>query len=507
MVQASLIPTADAARLAAFAQESDRDGDDAPGAPASAVYKSQSGGVVDTLVDLTEKADAQLTETRNKEVAALHNFEMLKQSLEDEIRVANKEFAQAKKGIAGSTERKAGADGDLSVTSKEIAADVKAKGSLHHDCMSRAEAFQAETNSRGDELKALATAKKIIEESTGGAALNQVSFVQVTRSMLAVGRDLHSYEAVRLVRDLAHKQNSGALVQLASQMAAAMHSRDAFEKIKGLISDMILRLEKEAGADATKKAYCDKEMAESNVKKTDKSNEIAKLSTKIDQMSARSAQLKEEVAALQSELSKLAKSQAEMDKLRSEQKSSFDESKAEQEKGLTGIKAALQVLNEYYAREGKAHDAAEGTGSSIVGLLEVCEADFSKDLAQTNTDEEAAITEYEQVTKDNEIEKTTKDQDVKYKTHESKQLDKTSAELTSDRDGVNAELDAVLEYLSKIESECIAKAETYKARKEHRESEIAGLKDALQILESETAFVQRRAARRTLRGTTMSVAA
>merc|ERR1719384_1282815 len=166
MVQASLIPTADAARLAAFAQESDRDSDDAPGAPASAVYKSQSGGVVDTLVDLTEKADAQLTETRNQETASLHHFEMLKQSLGDEIRVANKELAEAKKGIAESTERKAGADGDLGVTSKEIAADVKAKGSLHHDCMSRAEAFQAETNSCGEELRALASAKKIIEEST-----------------------------------------------------------------------------------------------------------------------------------------------------------------------------------------------------------------------------------------------------------------------------------------------------------------------------------------------------
>ena len=43
-------------------------------------------------------------------------------------------------------------------------------------------------------------------------------------------------------------------------MAAAMHSRDAFGKIKGLISDMIARLEVEAGADATKKAYCDKEL-------------------------------------------------------------------------------------------------------------------------------------------------------------------------------------------------------------------------------------------------------
>merc|ERR1719497_302463 len=106
------------------------------------------------------------------------------------------------------------------------------------------------------------------------------------------------------------------------------------------------------------------------------------------------------------------------------------------------------------------------------------------------------------MTQENEIEKTTKEQDVKYKTKESKQLDKDAAELSADRKGVKEELDAVLEYLSKIEEECIAKAETYEERKERREAEIAGLKEALEILESETALVQRGVIKRTLRGAT-----
>merc|ERR1712051_558609 len=171
----------------------------------------------------------------------------------------------------------------------------------------------------------------------------------------------------------------------------------------------------------------------------------------------------------------------------------FEESRAELEKGLTGIKMALKVLNEYYATDGKAHGAAEGASSGIIGLLEVIEADFSKNLAQITADEDAAAAEHEEVSKENEIDRTVKEQDVKYKTKESKQLDKTSAELASDRSSVQAELDAVKEYLSRIEEQCIAKAETYTARKERRAAEIAGLKEALQILESETALVQRRA--------------
>merc|ERR1712187_501696 len=120
-----------------------------------------------------------------------------------------------------------------------------------------------------------------------------------------------------------------------------------------------------------------------------------------------------------------------------------------------------------------AHSAEDGAASGSIGLLEVCEADFSKNLAQITADEEAAVAEYETVSKENEIEKTTKEQDVRYKTKESKGLDKTSGELSSDRSGVQTELDAVLEYLAKIEDECIAKAETYAERKERREAEIA----------------------------------
>merc|ERR1712113_983313 len=158
------------------------------------------------------------------------------------------------------------------------------------------------------------------------------------RSGLTSGADLAGLEVVHLVRDLARQQGSSALTQLASRMSSAMHSRDAFAKIKGLISDMIARLEQEAGADATKKAYCDKELSETNTKKDEKGNEIAKLSTRIARMSARSAQLKEEVAALQNQLAKLAKSQSDMDSLRAEEKAQFTASKAELEKGLTGLK-------------------------------------------------------------------------------------------------------------------------------------------------------------------------
>merc|ERR1719394_1546632 len=109
--------------------------------------------------------------------------------------------------------------------------------------------------------------------------------------------------------DLARKQNSKSLAQLASRISAMSRSGEVpFEKIKGLIADMIERLESEGEADASHKAYCDKELHEATVKHDDKTAEIEKLSTAIDQMSSRKAVLEEEVATLMKELADIAKS-------------------------------------------------------------------------------------------------------------------------------------------------------------------------------------------------------
>jgi len=496
MVQASSLSTADGSKLTALLQNTQEDSSEELGAPAAAVYKSASGGIVGTLQDLFEKAEAQLEEARKTESKSVGAYQMLAQSLKDEIKYANKDMNKAKKNLGASQEAKGTAEGDLAVTSTDLSGDVSTLATLHQDCMNGAEDFESETRSRGEELKALATAKKVIVEATSGAADQSYSFLQTSRSQLSSGVDLANFEAVRFVRDLAHKESSPALAQLSARMATAMRaggaSSDVFAKVKSLISNMIEKLLSDAQADATEKAFCDKEMAETEAKKADNEATIEKLSTQIDSMTAKSAKLKEQVAELDSELAALAKSQAEADKLRAEEKGAYDTNSAEMEKGVKGVQLALKVLRDYYAKDAS-HASADGAGEGIIGLLEVVESDFSKGLAEMVATERSAVSDYDKLSKANDIEKATKGQDRKYKSKEAKGLDKSSTETNADKATVQTELDAVMDYYKGIKGRCIAKAETYAERTRRREEEISGLKEALSILDGEAVLLQKNA--------------
>merc|ERR1719439_575084 len=112
-----------------------------------------------------------------------------------------------------------------------------------------------------------------------------------------------------------------------------------------------------------------------------------------------------------------------MNKMRTEEKAAYTKNKADMEQGLEGVKIALNILREYYAKTDKAHAAADGEATGIVGMLEVVESDFSKSLAEMTAVEESAAAEYDKVTKENAIAKATKDKSVTYKTKESESLD------------------------------------------------------------------------------------
>jgi len=625
MVQASMLTHADADRLTAltqvYQQETSDANDEDTAAPAGAVYESKSGGIIDVLEDLLEKAQAQLDDARKAEAKSIQDYQLLVQSFKYEIKVAKEDMSKTKVTMHKSKETFSISKGDLSVTKKDLATTMAMLQELEHDCAMTAKEYEEEMKSRAEELAAVRKATQIIKEATSFVTKGSsvaMSFMQTVQARTASSSRSANVRAVRLVRDLARKQHSPVLSQLASRMDSAIKISAAsgaspFAKVTGMISDMIKRLEEEAGAEADHKAYCDEELGKTKAKKDAAMSDVKSMTVSLDQMNAHVIKLKEEIAELEEELLASSKAAAEAQAIRQEEHAEFVKNVAEYSKGLKGVKLALKVLRDYYAKAAKTPEPApqtfeggpevlppqpvgpggtfeggpgvlppptvgpggiapptagplpgpgtdlpvyaggpggtfeggpgvlppptvgpggvapptvgpggiapptvgpggiapsmlqaspdnSGAANGIISLLEVIDADLEKGLVEFQQVEETAAAEYEDMTKALKVRTVSKQQDVKYKTKEAASIEKQIAEVESDLGNKKTELDAVLDYLDKLNEECAAKVEPYAERKARREAEIAGLKEALGILEGETALIEQKVRRRALRG-------
>merc|ERR1719253_932021 len=463
VITATSVNTMDRAKITALLQAQSGDEDLAlelqpAGAPDPAPYKSKSGGIVSVLEDMLEKAKGELATAQKAEMNAKFDYDMLKQKLEDMMANADKVMDETKKAKAAAEEAKAIAQGELDTASKTLSDSESHLKDLQQECMAKAEEYETSQHSRSEELTALDTAKKVLVEKTAGAAEREYSFVQLSATTRVGARAKQAKDDVlNLIQGLA--KDDKAMSLLAQRVeAASMLGADPFAKIKGLISEMIEKLEEEAAKEAAHKAFCDKEMSETKAKKEDKESEIEDLTTKIDKATAKIAKLTEEIATLEEELGAIAKAQKEADAIRTEEKAAWEAAKADYESGIEGVGMALKVLRDYYAEKEEAliqakHDKATGAASGIIGMLEVVESDFTKSLAEGTAKEAMAVEEYEKLTQDNKIATTEKTTAVKYKNKDKKETEEMLVSLKEDKVTLDKEYAAKYKNKDKKETE------------------------------------------------------
>merc|ERR1719226_479533 len=224
---------------------------------------------------------------------------MLKQSLEDTIKNGDTDKADEEAAKKAASEEKATDEKDLAITLKNLKESESQLEETKTTCMQVAADHEVSVASRSEELKVIAEAKKILQESTGGAVEQSYDFLQ-----LRSRTDLKRAEVLSAVQRLAKQYHSNALAQLASRIEAVTKlgvasGADPFEKVKGMISDLIAKLEKEAEDAAEEKAYCDDQMAKTKEKKDELEEDLAKLTAKMDKDAATSAALKNDCKELQ----------------------------------------------------------------------------------------------------------------------------------------------------------------------------------------------------------------
>merc|ERR1719460_1566921 len=153
IVEASWVNSKQKAVVQSLIQSSESEGDEdlslQPQATAAS-YSSQGGGILDTLKDMTEKAESTLSDARAEEMKSAHAYAMLKQSLEMELKTMNKRMS------AATAKEMQDASEQLAATEKTLAADTKYLEELQQSCAAKASEWALRQKDAAEEMGAIA---------------------------------------------------------------------------------------------------------------------------------------------------------------------------------------------------------------------------------------------------------------------------------------------------------------------------------------------------------------
>jgi len=497
IVDAAKINADDRAKLSAMLQASEDDDFLSRSAPQAKSYESHSSSIVQVLDDLRDKAEAEQSELRQKEVQARHAFELLKQNLENGISHSTEHLSELKQSKAEKEEGKGSAARDLATTQTTLAADETYLADVTTMCKSKGAAFESRATERTAELKAISEAIAALSGDSASGALSariegERAFVQVSSN------DAVRERAANFLKETATKLHSVGLAQLAARFRS---TADPFGKVRGMIEQMISRLMLEANNEATHKDWCDSETGKSTNLRSKHQSRVAQLSTRIDKAEASVGQLKQEVAALQSEVASMNAAEKEALEQRHAEEATFAKNMEDSKTGQEALQRAIAVLRDYYAKsfvQIKAHQPSFGgpifednyekkgdAATGVIGMLEVAQADLARMEAEERADEDAASKAFKAFTQENAVNRAAKETEIKAKAAEAGRLATSIEELKQDNSSSQKELDAVMTYLEKLRESCEVKPMSYAERKDRREKEIAALQEALEILSAE----------------------
>lgn len=284
---------------------------------------------------------------------------------------------------------------------------------------------------------------------------------------------------------------------------------DPFAKVKSLVQDLIQRLVDEATAEATKKGFCDTEMAKSTKARDANMEEVQRLNSGIEGLEATKARLENEISDLTSEIAGLEDALDKATKLRASEKAENEDTVAKAKAGLEAVKDAHALLTDFYAKAKKGsaallqaraspvdEDAPEAPkggdykgnqdkAGGIVAMLDVIISDFERTMRVTEASENDAqreFVEFERTSKTSVISKTTS------KSQAEASLKAADNQITEDHGLLEARmkmLDDTLKEIEDLKPTCVDTGMSFEERTQKREEEIAALKKAMCMLDGE----------------------
>lgn len=303
----------------------------------------------------------------------------------------------------------------------------------------------------------------------------------------------------------AHVLNSKTLSAFLVQM-----KEDHFVKVRGMIKDMIAKLQADASAEADQKQWCDDEMGKAMTKRDENIGEVEGDTAQIAESKAIIAKKEEEIQTLLEEISELTKALNEATELRVQEKAQNEKTIADATAGLAGVNKALQILNDFYnaqflqlkesytppnaGADGETvGDKAPATfsgdfkgnqdaASGIVGQLEVIKSDFERTISETNGTEDTNEGEFQTFKTNSESDISEKEGFIRDKKGDVTTEKGTLADSQEDlKEHSTLKAEALAE-LAELKPACVSTGSNYAERVMRREQEIESLKNAYVIL-------------------------
>lgn len=383
--------------------------------------------------------------------------------------------------------------GELQETKAAKAADEKLKAEMEATHASKTATYEENQRVRVAELEAISKAIEIISSpAVAGSYAKHVNLVQV--SLLQVARShrrVSVKQAVALLSKRARSLGSRELAVLATAVAG-----NPFEKVIGMVEDLIDKLKAAASAEADHKQWCDAQLKQNKFKRNKKTAQANKLSADMEGMQADITDMGATIDTLVREQAELAETMSKATAFRNEEKAENLATIADAKAGFAAVGKALVILKEFYSSqtsllqqvpEMAAYSGQQSGQKGVIGMLEVIETDFSRLRAETEAAENMAARDYDRLMTESTASKKQKhEQEVKLRLDKD-QTEYEHSETAKDLTATQEELDRANTYFEYLKPDCLEVHVNWEERVARRKEEIAALKEAYEILDQKSA--------------------
>lgn len=504
----------------------------------SYAYNSKSGRVVEILEKTEEEFKQKLHEEETAEINRRHNFEVMIQTIVDET--AGLQSAVEDNTIAKTkAESKAASELEKAATAKtSLTANTKDLTTTKRTCKEEKFSYAEKQQVRSDEITAISQAVGVLK----GAP--QAAFAQV-------GDDNSSFLQIKSV-DASNQENAAKISLFLRHQSLKLHSNvlsllseklavDPFVKVKGMISEMIEKLRKEAKEEAAEHTYCMTEFGKNKKKRTTLTRQFNEYQAEADEQNAEAATLKEKIGEISDRVAKAKSVVQEVNLQRSKEHELYKKEHSDTVDGIEAVTAAIGILQDFYAKaagatafvqmrqEPEEHPFGEefqfmgtdqenavlyggGKGSrdtghkegmatfgdkfsgsqdaaaAIIAIIETVQLDLSKEKATLETVEADAKAEFEELVQQKKVAIAKGETELDFLGKKKVEAETAATEASASAKQTGKELKSVEAQYKALLPECPASAGgtkdviTFEERQEQRQAEIDSLKQALEML-------------------------